>query len=231
MRMILLAFFCGVTGSADAEQRTDLKVVELFTSQGCSSCPPADYLLGQLTAHDHLLPLAFHVDYWNYLGWEDTLSTSFATQRQEAYREAMGGTFIYTPQFVVDGTHEFNLRQHEVMMDHLAAPTPETAQDPQGVRLTWTKRGLRLTPVRGGLEAGHIWLITFLPAQETAITAGENRGHKLTYHHAVDHIEVLGDWSNEPMTIPLQEPPTYGLAVLVTNADGHIHGAASWTRD
>ena len=111
MRYVILSLLA-LAAPVQGEQRTNLQVVELFTSQGCSSCPPADALLSDVVAQaSGVLPLAFHVDYWNYLGWEDELSAPFATQRQVIYRDAMGATYVYTPQFVVGGAQEFSLRR------------------------------------------------------------------------------------------------------------------------
>jgi len=208
-----------------AEQRTNLRVVELFTSQGCSSCPPADQLLAELSVSDNLLPLSFHVDYWNYLGWEDTLSQSFATERQVAYRDALGSTFVYTPQFVIDGAQEFGLRAHDDMLMNLDQPVSA------GVALEWSEAGVQLLPVEDGLAQGEIWLIYFLGPQHSEITAGENRGRNVTYHNPVAKMESLGTWDNSPLDIALQAPPDYGLAVLVTDAQGRIAAAASWTLD
>lgn len=224
MRFFLTALLA-LTLPAAAEQRTNLKVVELFTSQGCSSCPPADHLLSTLVDHDHLLPLAFHVDYWNYLGWQDELSASFATARQVAYRDAMAASYVYTPQFVVGGANEFGLREREELLHDLSQPAMA------GVDLTWTETGLSLEPVEGGLEQGFVWFVTFIHSQEAMITAGENRGRDLTYHHAVDHIEPIAEWNNEATTIALSEPQGYGLAILISDQYGHIHSAAAWTRD
>ena len=222
MRIILMALAFLVT-PAVAEKRTGLKVVELFTSQGCSSCPPADALLGELRDVDQVLPLAFHVDYWNYLGWEDELSAAFATERQAAYRDAMGATYVYTPQFIVGGARQFGIRHQEALRAQVEATSAA------GLTLTWTQTGLDLLPLAdGGLAQGQIWVVQFLDTAETNIHAGENEGKTLTYHHVVESIERVADWRNEPMRLALDAPQTYGLAVLIADDQGHIHGAADW---
>lgn len=222
---VLLLFLLALSAPVQAEQRTNLTVVELFTSQGCSSCPPADALLGRIAeARPDVLPLAFHVDYWNYLGWMDQLSAEFATARQVAYRDAMGAAYVYTPQFVVGGARQYGLRNAQELVDSLDFDrTP-------GVALTWTSSGLDLNPVEGGLQEGHIWAVTFEDVVETDIGAGENRGHTLEYHHPVTGLTRIGAWENEAQFLPLTEPHGYGQAILIADDEGRIFAAASWTR-
>ena len=207
---------------AQAQQRVPVQVVELFTSQGCSACPPADALLGTLMQDDPVLPLSFHVDYWNYLGWEDPLSTPFATARQRAYRDALSNMYIYTPQFMVGGAQDYDLREHETLRADLTTPLSP------GLALAWTQAGLTLEPIEGGLEKGSIWLVHFYKRQETDVKAGKNKGLTLTHYHSVYALEPLGDWTGTPQTLALNAPETYGLAVLVSDAQGRIHGAADW---
>lgn len=217
---LALSFWAGFAG---AEQRVGLTVVELFTSQGCSSCPPADRYLAKLKDQQQILPLSFHVDYWNYLGWEDTLSARFATARQEAYRNASGRAYVYTPQFIVGGAHEFSLRNHDALKSHLTALEPK-----QGVGMQWVNADLHLTPIEDGLKRGHIWRLIFHDTIETKIESGENEGRNLSHHHSVKSIEQIGVWENQPLTISIAEPEIYGVAILISDDRGAIHGAADW---
>ncbi len=222
---VLLLFVLAFVAPAQAEQRTNLTVVELFTSQGCFSCPPADALLGQMVARADVLPLSFHVDYWNYLGWEDELSAEFATARQIAYKEAMGGSYVYTPQFVVGGARQYSLRNAVELVEALDVDRPP------GVALSWQGDGLNLAPVQGGLLEGHIWALTFEKVVETQISAGENRGHTLEYHHPVTGLTRVGAWENQAQFLPMPAPEGYGQAILITDDAGRIFAAASWSTD
>jgi len=107
MRAIILAFLAGVLGALPARAaEAPLVVVELFTSQGCSSCPPADSYLGELARRPDVLALAFHVDYWNYIGWTDPFASKLASQRQREYAKHLNLRYVYTPQMVVNGASE-----------------------------------------------------------------------------------------------------------------------------
>src|SRR5690348_14071546 len=107
MRAIILAFLAGILGAVPAQAaETPLVVVELFTSQGCSSCPPADSYLGELARRPDVLGLAFHVDYWNYIGWTDPFASKLASQRQRDYAKHLNLRYVYTPQMVINGATE-----------------------------------------------------------------------------------------------------------------------------
>jgi len=133
---MLVAVALALPPSAPARaQAKPPTVVELFTSQGCNSCPPADAYLGELAQRDDVLALSMHIDYWDYLGWKDTFSSAFATERQRAYSRALGKSFVYTPQMVVGGVAEaMGSRRHgvepeidpgeKVAYRHAPAPLP-----------------------------------------------------------------------------------------------------------
>ncbi len=222
MRALLWSCWLIFAAPVYAEQRVGLKVVELFTSQGCSSCPPADALLADWRETPGLLPLAYHVDYWNYLGWEDPLSAAFATERQLAYREALGTPYVYTPQFVVAGRAEFGLMELSGLVQSLGADTPPAPP------MRWQGATLHLGPADAGSQRGHMWLIHFHDQVQTQIRAGENRGLSLASHHPVWRVERLGSWQGEAVALDLDAPEAYGLAVVVTNPEGHIIAAADW---
>ena len=181
--------------------------------------------MGDLREVPGVLPLAFHVDYWNYLGWEDPLSAPFATERQVAYRDAMGMRYIYTPQFVVGGAQQFGLMDVAALhhsLDQSAAPQ---------LTMAWSQEGLAVDPAAGAPSAGFVWLATFDDRAETEISAGENRGHTLTYHHPVLSLNRIGVWEGKPLLLRLDAPEAYGLAVLVADTSGQILGAADWRQD
>ena len=202
-------------------------LLELSTSEGCSSCPGAEEWLGRLAAalddSFHAVPLAFHVDYWNYLGWEDALSARFATARQQAYQNVSGRAYVYTPQFIVGGVREFSLRNHDELKAHLREIEPRA-----GVGMHWADTDLHLTPIEDGLRQGRIWRIAFHDRIETRIEAGENEGRNLSHHHSVQEIEQIGVWENQPLIIPISKPETYGVAIFISDDQGQIHGAADW---
>ncbi|WP_347266077.1 DUF1223 domain-containing protein [Paracoccus sp. (in: a-proteobacteria)] len=169
-------------------------VVELFTSQGCSSCPPADEMLADLATRDDVLALSWHVDYWDYLGWADPFARPQFTRRQQAYTHAWGERAIYTPQMVVGGTDTLiGLRPAELMtllQAHMAQPPRVTvSSSPQD-------RGYRieLTPQAEIANRVAIILVRYAPSRRSEILAGENRGLTLEYRNVVLAAERIAEW-------------------------------------
>ncbi len=172
-------------------------VVELFTSQGCSACPPADEMLGDLADRPDVLALSWHVDYWDYLGWADEFARPEFTLRQKQYANAAGERSIYTPQILVDGSDTLiDLRPAELMgiiNTHLARP----------VALSVTAQNLddnyqiELTP-RAQLKRGVvILLVRYAPQRQVEIRAGENRGMTLGYRNIVLGVEQIAHWDGK----------------------------------
>ena len=163
-------------------------VVELFTSQGCSSCPPADRLLGELAERRDIVALAFHVDYWDYIGWKDAFAAPEMTARQKAYARAFGRRGVYTPQAVIDGA------THEVGSDRLALEQAiGAARRHEAVEMRF--RGNVLVVGAGRAPgAATLWLACWDRQHEVAVGAGENAGRHLAYHHVVRHLARLGSW-------------------------------------
>ncbi|MGI9421319.1 MAG: DUF1223 domain-containing protein [Geminicoccaceae bacterium] len=203
-------------------------VVELFTSQGCYSCPPADELLGELAEREDVLPLAFHVTYWDRLGWPDTLGLEAGTARQEAYARTLGTGRMYTPQMVVQGQIDVVGSQRDRVMRAL-----EIAEGASGVALGVD--GGVLTIPAGELTDAVVWLAAYDDVNEVVIERGENAGKTLTYHHSVRELAELGRYDGGPMTadLPLARLAADGrdgAAVLVQReSDGAIVGAARVT--
>ena len=197
-------------------------VVELFTSQGCSSCPPADALLATLADRPEVLPLAFHVDYWNRLGWVDPFSSAWATARQSAYAAQMGSSQVYTPQAVVDGGRDV------VGSDRAALDTAiaEARSDPS-VPLTLTASDAALQVAVGPAAPADavLWLVGFDDRHETPVRRGENAGRTLVDRNVVRSLTRLDGWSPGG-TIAAARPEGDRTAVLLQAADGRILGAA-----
>lgn len=169
-------------------------VVELFTSQGCSSCPPADAMMARLAAEPGVLPLSFHVDYWDYLGWTDSFAKPDFTRRQEAYARAAGEHALYTPQLIVDGEDTAvgpGPAQLKALIDaHRISPALVSVQSdssPEGTEI-------RLLPLSdlGGEVA--ITLIRYAPSRTVEVASGENRGRQITYTNVVLSLQELADW-------------------------------------
>jgi hypothetical protein len=231
---IVVAFTTATVSYAGAEPRA---VIELFTSQGCSSCPPADKLLSQFTADPSLIPISLPIDYWDYLGWKDTLADPRNSARQRAYSRVRGDRDVYTPQVVVNGT------LHALGSDKDAIEAAIASSRKSGTTLSLPVTmtiadGRLLVSVPGGGE-GHslaeVWLCGLLKAATVAIGRGENRGKTITYHNVARHWVKLGNWSGQGETwnVPLQEFGDEGIdeAAVVVQAGtidkpSAVYGAA-----
>jgi hypothetical protein len=218
-------------------------VIELFTSQGCSSCPPADKLLGELSQDSSLVTMSLPVDYWDYLGWKDTLATHGHSNRQRAYAEARGDREVYTPQVVVNGI-AFALGSDKTAIEKAIAQTRRT-ESPLSLAVTMSvANGTVTVDVPASKDASHsaeVWLCPISDTRPVTIGRGENRGRTLTYHNVVRRWVKLGDWNGQSATfhIPLAQLPDddYSLkdidhlTVLVQDGDatkpGLMLGAAT----
>jgi hypothetical protein len=189
-------------------------VIEMFTSQGCSSCPPAERLLARLADEPGILALAYHVDYWDYIGWRDTFGSAANTERQRAYAKSFDTTTIYTPQAVVNGqaavvgSHEAKLRRliaNGKLSDHAAAAKVDLAV--MADRLHITASG---SAADTGGQTPVLMLVTFVDDAPVAIDRGENRGHTMTNTHAVKDWRILGMWTGETMEIDLPLVTLFG---------------------
>lgn len=196
-------------------------VVELFTSEGCSSCPPADRFLTELSGRGDVLPLAFHVTYWNSLGWRDPYSFEAATARQASYAARLGGG-SYTPEMVVDGRRGLVGSERGEAAAAIAA-----ARGDASVPVRLGRSGSEVT-VSLGAGAGHgrILLIGFDPRHETPIGRGENAGRTLTESNIVRSMKVIGSYEGAAVSVNAARGAGSDAAVLVQSADGRILGAA-----
>ncbi|MCJ8144539.1 DUF1223 domain-containing protein [Ancylobacter sp. A5.8] len=236
---VLLAFVGWMVTGASGAQADELApraipapaaVIELFTSQGCSSCPPADKLLGKIASRQNVIALTLAVDYWDYLGWKDTLAKHGHSVRQKAYAKLRGDGKMFTPQAVVNG-HAMAIGSDEEGLERSIADVPNLAVP---VKLE-TAGGKLAVSVGAGSGAGEVWLCPVASAMEVDIGRGENEGAKVDYHNVVRGWTKLGDWKGEEarFEVPLSALQIEGVnaaAVLVQNgssaAPGAIVGAA-----
>jgi hypothetical protein len=204
-----LALGCLVVFEGPAAGAEPRAVLELFTSQGCSSCPAADKLLGELAKDPTLVPLTLAVDYWDYLGWKDTLALRSHTARQRAYAGARGDRDVYTPQMVVNGA------VHVLGSDKAAIERAIEQSRKQALALgiQASVAGDTLTvnvPARDDNTTGEIWLCPITKSVPVKIGRGENRGTTITYTNVVRRWTKLGDWNGKAQTfnVPLKDVQT-----------------------
>jgi hypothetical protein len=227
----LAALVLGGTPAAQAESDNAPVLVELFTSQGCYSCPPADRLLGQLAAEGNVVALAFHVTYWDRLGWPDPFGSEAGTKRQYRYGQNFRSGSVYTPQLVIDGqSHEVGSNETRVRaairaarrQAHPAAPTLQWLPD----------HSLQVTLPDAAEAAGAtIWLAQYDRKQQTDILRGENGGKRLDYHQIVRDQKVLGVFDGKSQTLRTSVQPlgqaAWGVAVIVQQrGQQRVWGAA-----
>lgn len=202
-------------------------VVELFTSQGCASCPPADALLTELSARGDVVALAYHVDYWDYIGWADTFGHEDHSNRQRAYAEGWGSSRIYTPQIIVNG-----------LVPVVGSKTAEVHRALGGARLVLPvtlalENGVLAIDIDGqaGLDPAVVWLVAFIDRAEVAIERGENAGKSILYSQVVTARQALGMWEPGPgahLKFPLAEMLSQGangVAVIVQQERRGMPGA------
>jgi len=196
-------------------------VAELFTSQGCSSCPPADALLGRLAKRPGVIALAWHVDYWDHLGWRDPYASRQATTRQQAYARQLDSV-VFTPALVVNGARVV------VGSDLEAVEAALRGGHPLPVPVTLSRADDRvMVDIGAGTGPMRALRVTYDPEHATSIAAGENEGEKLREYRIVRDVEMLGEWDGAAQRFTLQRPAAgQGQAILVQSAALRIVGAA-----
>ena len=203
-------------------------VVELFTSQGCSSCPPADKIMHQLAERDDVIALALHVDYWDYIGWKDPFAEHEYTERQQAYAEVAGRRSVYTPQMIVNG--EASVVGARAMELADAIRDAESRPAPVDVDLSRNGENVAIRAEMTGRTAPMlVHTLRYVPHAEVKITRGENAGRTLGYSNIVRDWTVLGEWDGqEAFTRRVAMPGSLPVVVLVQEApQGRILGAAA----
>jgi hypothetical protein len=217
-------------------------MLELFTSQGCSSCPAADKLLGELAGDPSLVALSVPIDYWDYLGWKDTLASPAHSARQRAYAHVRGDRQVYTPQIVVNGsTHALGSDRGAV--DHAIAQTDQKSGAMSlpvtlsigGADVAAQSLNIQVESAENEHAAGEVWLCPLAKAVQVEIGRGENRGRTITYHNVVRGWVKVGDWSGTKSAwhVPMSQLAADGIdaaAVMVQEGShdkpGIILGAA-----
>src|SRR5580658_320580 len=203
-------------------------VVELFTSQGCSSCPPADHIIGELAKDPSIIALSMPIDYWDYLGWKDTLADARFSARQKAYSQMRGDRDVYTPQVVVNGSAHLIGSDRAGIED--AIGDTKKADGVMSVPVTMTLAGKQITvSVAASTRAptathGEIWICSISKAVPISIGRGENRGREVTYHNVVRNVLKVGDYNGSAgsWTVPLENISREGVdAAAVYVQDGN----------
>lgn len=233
------------TGAVADEADKPLGVVELFTSQGCNSCPPADRLFTELAGEDDIVALAYHVDYWDYLGWRDTLSRKENTERQYDYMRAFSARSVYTPQAVINGRLHVNGASRTAIDGALAKLREAGGGMQVAVKVTRDGDGVVIeagdaAPATSDVTVNnaHVVIVYFDPPQTIEIGKGENGGRKVTYWNAVSGFQTAGMWHGKAQRyeLPAREIAKKGGCAVLLQAvasdglPGPIIGAAFVTR-
>lgn len=201
-------------------------VVELFTSQGCSACPPADKIFLELAGREDILALSYHVDYWDYIGWVDTFGDAANSELQRNYAHSLGNARVYTPQIVINGSIDVVGSRLDEIEDGI-----KTGYLPVFVDLSY-EDGLLEVKIPGtsdGVEAV-VYLVTFRSRADVEIMRGENRGKMITYAQIVTSRQIIGMWDpnkGSQLTLPMVElldDQSDGVAILVQQQSNGFPG-------
>lgn len=218
----------GVLNAQDAGAASRPTVVELFTSEGCSSCPPADAFLGELSRRSGVITLAYHVDYWDGLGWKDPFASAEATERQRTYARALALRTVYTPQMVLDG-------RFDAVGSDRGAVLPRLARGSDGVGVEMRRDGATVSITLGMTRQPwpmEILALAVSDKVQTTVARGENAGRELTEYSIVQGLYPLGVWNGEATSISLPvtgalERATSVVVLIQRQGQGPIVGAAT----
>jgi hypothetical protein len=179
-------------------------IVELFTSQGCSSCPPADAYFKTLKEQPDVLALSYHVDYWDYLGWRDTLGSSEFSQRQYDYAKSRGDKNVYTPQMIINGGKHLVGSQRDQVSSAIASARAENATDWVDMEMSDNATDVTIAiPAGKPMKEATLWLLAFAHSISVEIKKGENAGSTVEYHNVVRKMVPAGMWHGEAAKIML----------------------------
>ena len=205
-------------------------VVELFTSQGCSSCPPADKIVGELAKDPNVIALSMPIDYWDYLGWKDTLADSRFSARQKAYSHVRGDRNLYTPQMIVNGSAQV------IGSDRQAVEAACKNAAKNALPVTLTRNGDKIDVEIGAGQGAPatVWLLTVTRSTPVTIGRGENHGRTVTYSNVVRSWQRIADWTGAPIknsvTLPEHAKDADAIVILVQPGSvenpGPVRGAS-----
>jgi hypothetical protein len=203
-------------------------VVELFTSQGCSSCPPADKIMGELAKDPSIIALSMPIDYWDYLGWKDTLADARFSARQKAYSQMRGDRDVYTPQIVVNGSVHVIGSDREGIESAIGATSKADGVMSVPVSMIQAGKQINVSVAASGkgpvMAHGEVWICSVSKAVPISIGRGENRGREITYYNVVRNLLKVGDWNGSAgsWTVPLENISRDGVdAAVVYVQDGN----------
>ena len=232
--LLLAALTLVVAPAADAGGKRPV-VVELFTSQGCSSCPPADQLLAHMADRKDVLALTLPITYWDMLGWKDTLASEANTRRQKAYASAMGRGGVYTPQIIVDGVSDVVGSREQAVESAIASRAGDQTAVPVELRISHAELQIKIGAGDPNTNAT-VWLFHILGRATVPVGNGENAGHTLTYRNVVRDVKAVGVLKGQPLSLDLPRAemtsaPYDAIAIVVQqNGYGRILGAAEVSR-
>jgi hypothetical protein len=226
LALLGLAWFASPPTDARAQEVP--VVVELYTSQGCSSCPPADEVLAQISGRQDVIALSMHVDYWDYLGWRDTFAQRQFSLRQVAYRDAWRENVVYTPQMVVQGS--LNVSGSSASSLAEAIETAREVEPPIKVMIE-RQGGMLKCRIEPGEDrvVGTVWIAKYTKSATVEIDRGENAGRTITYMNVVNSLNRIGTWEGtEPEEVAMPQPePGEGVAIWIQAGEaGPILAAA-----
>jgi hypothetical protein len=231
LAMLWLALAAAVPASAQGTPAP--VVVELFTSQGCNSCPPADAYLGRLARQPGIIALGFHIDYWNYIGWADPYSLPLATPRQRAYSRRLGLRYVYTPQMVVDGIGEGIGSEPDKIAPLIAAAR---SHPPAGPDLSLDKQTggyrIRIGAGPGPAPAATVWLVGIDRQRQTHVLRGENEGATAADYQIVRSFANIAIWHGQAIDLAVPASRVTGdeaAVLLQRDGTGPIIAAAMVT--
>lgn len=195
-------------------------VVELFTSQGCSSCPPADLLLSRIATNENVIALALHVDYWDYLGWKDEFAMPAFSDRQRLYARAWHERSVYTPQMVVQGvSYMVGSRADEIQRQIMQAE-----ENAEVVSLSARNQGagiqIEVAPIGGEPPEADIYLVRYTAGESVVIERGENAGKTIDYINVVQDWQNLGRWDGKGPSVVNVPSADAGEYVVIIQAPG-----------
>lgn len=234
LKIIVQSVVCFFVAAQMSRAEPVKGVVELFTSQSCSSCPPADKVFATLIQRNGIIGLAYHVDYWDYLNWKDTFSLKDSSERQYAYAKSFGSKQVFTPQMILNGQQNgLNGAPDDIQK---TVDTLAKSPDFLPVSITAKLSADRVSVTAGkGVGEAHLILIVFNASETVTMNSGENAGLTVEYRNAVTSIQTIGMWKGDTVSVELPRGETIknsglGCVVLLqriskTGAYGEIIGA------